>query len=191
MRAMAEHGAGYGATHQPPPGGQPTYGGPYPGQPVSGPHYPQQHYPQPVSGPAYAQPVSGPHYPQPVSGALVPVAAEQPLCQIGEIMVTTTSVHTPVGACPLRGSQWHAQDQWIATQKTPTWAIVLAIVGFCILTIFSLFFLLAKETVLSGVVQVTVMNGPFTYTARVPVYSHMDAQHAHNQVNYARAMSMR
>jgi len=25
----------------------------------------------------------------------------------------------------------------------------------------------------------------------VPVYSHMDAQHVHNQVNYARSMAMR
>lgn len=175
--------AGYGEQYPPanqPYSGPPIYGGPYAGQPVSGPVYP-------VSGPQY--PVSGPQYP--TSGALVPAAAEQPLCQIGEIMVTTSMVHTPVGACPLRGSQWHSQDQWIATQKTPTWAIVLAVVGFCILTVFSLLFLLAKETVLNGVVQVTVMNGPFTYAARVPVYNYAQAQHLHNQVNYARAMSMR
>ena len=188
--------ADYGAQHPPgnvpgpyPPAhqpfsGPPTYGGPYPQQPVSGPAYPQQ----PVSGPVY--PVSGGQYPT-SGGALVPAMPQQPLCQIGEIMVTNTMVHTPVGGCPLRGSQWHAQDQWIATQKTPTWAIVLAIVGFCVLTIFSLLFLLAKETVLSGVVQVTVTNGPFTYVARVPVYNHMNAQHVHNQVNYARSMSMR
>jgi len=200
---MAEYGAQqppangpFPPVNQPFPG-PPTYGGPYPQQPVSGPHYPQQpvsgpHYPQqPVSGPHYPQqPVSGPQYPT-SGGALVPAVPEQPLCQIGEIMVTTTMVHTPVGGCPLRGSQWTAQDQWIATQKTPTWAIVLAIVGFCILTIFSLLFLLAKETVLNGTVQVTVANGPFTYTARVPVFNHMAAQHVHNQVNYARAMAMR
>jgi hypothetical protein len=148
--------------------------------PASGP-------PVPVSGPVY--PVSGPQYPS--SGALMPAQQEHPLCQIGEITVTTTRVHTPVGVCPLRGSQWIAQDQWIATQKTPTWAIVCAIVGFCFLTIFSLLFLLAKENVLSGVVQVTVANGPFTYVARVPVFDHMMAQHVHNQVNYARAMALR
>ena len=185
---MAEYGAQHPPGNHPanqPFSGPPTYGGPYPQQPVSGPHYPQQ----PVSGPVY--PVSGPQYPT-SGGALVPAGpAEQPLCQIGEIMVTNTMVHTPVGGCPLRGSQWTAQDQWITTQKTPTWAIVLAILGFCILTIFSLLFLLAKETVLSGVVQVTVTNGPFTYVARVPVYNHMNAQHVHNQVNYARAMAMR
>jgi hypothetical protein len=152
-----------------------------------------------VSGPAYnPQPVSGPTYGgQPTSGALVPVSGpgpgggEQPIAQIGEIMVTTTMVHTPVGGCPLRGSTWVSQDQWVSSQKTPTWAIVLAIVGFCILTFFSLLFLLAKETVLSGVVQVTVSNGPFTYVARIPVYNQGQAQHVHNQVNYARAMAMR
>jgi hypothetical protein len=188
--------ADYGAQHPPgnvpgpyPPAhqpfsGPPTYGGPYPQQPVSGPAYPQQ----PVSGPVY--PVSGGQYPT-SGGALVPAMPQQPLCQIGEIMVTNTMVHTPVGGCPLRGSQWMAQDQWMQTQKTPTWAIVLAVVGFCVLTVFSLLFLLAKETVLNGVVQVTVTNGPFTYVARVPVYNHMNAQHVHNQVNYARSMSMR
>jgi hypothetical protein len=174
---MADYGA------QPPTNqqfsGPPGYGGPYPSQQ----HFPQQ----PVSGPVY--PVSGPQYPT-SGGALLPAAAEQPLCQIGEIMVTNTMVHTPVGGCPLRGSRWTAQDQWIATQKTPTWAIVLAIVGFCVLTIFSLLFLLAKETVLQGVVQVSVANGPFTYTARLPVFNHMMAQDVHNRVNYARAMSM-
>jgi hypothetical protein len=182
---MAEYGAQNPPTNQQ-FSGPPTYGGPYP---------PQQHHPQqPVSGPAYpvsgpAYPVSGPQYP--TSGALVPAVPEQPLCQIGEIMVTNMMVHTPVGGCPLRGSQWTAQDQWVAIQKTPTWAIVLAIVGFCILTVFSLLFLLAKETVLQGVVQVTVSNGPFTYAARVPVFNHMMAQDVHSRVNYARAIAMR
>jgi hypothetical protein len=168
---------------------QPPVPGPYPPHQVSGPQYGQPYAPGPVSGPAYNA--------QPTSGALVPVSGpgpgmgEQPLAQIGEIMVTTTMVHTPVGGCPLRGSQWTAQDQWIASQKTPTWAIVLAIVGFCVLTIFSLFFLLAKETVLNGTIAVTVTNGPFTYVARIPVYNQAQAQHVHNQVNYARAMAMR
>jgi len=188
-----------------PPGGQqyapPPVPGPYPpqaGQPQYG-----QPYNTPVSGPAQygSAPVSAPSYGgQPTSGALVPVSGpgpggpgmgEQPIAQIGEITVTTTMVHTPVGGCPLRGSQWTAQDQWISSQKTPTWAIVLAIVGFCVLTIFSLLFLLAKETVLSGTIAVTVTNGPFTYVARIPVYNQAQAQQVHNQVNYARAMAMR
>lgn len=152
--------------------------------------------PPPYGGPDPQAPVSGPHY-SVSGGALVPAVpnvaavAEQPLCQIGEIMATTTTVYTPVGSCPLRGSRWVAQDQWISSQKTPTWAIVLAIVGFCILTVFSLLFLLAKETVFSGVMQVTVTNGPFTYVARVPVHDHGSAQYIHNQVNYMRAMSLR
>jgi hypothetical protein len=199
------------ASGPPNPGPQypPAVPGPYPpAQPGPQPGQPQ--YGQPVSGPAFGQPVSGPQYGQPyapvsgpsyggqpTSGAMVPVSGpgpgmgEQPLCQIGEIAVTTTMVHTPVGGCPLHGSQWTAQDQWISTQKTPTWAIVLAIVGFCILTIFSLLFLLAKETVLNGTIAVTVTNGPFTYVARIPVYNQAQAQHVHNQVNYARAMAMR
>lgn len=192
------------AQQYPPPAAPGPYPpAPGPAQPVSGPQYGQPQYGQPEYGQQYP-PVSGPGYNptqqfagQPTSGALVPVSGpgpgmgEQPLCQIGEINVTTTMVHTPVGGCPLRGSQWTAQDQWIATQKTPTWAIVLAIVGFCVLTIFSLLFLLAKETVLNGTIAVTVNNGPFTYVARIPVYNQAQAQHVHNQVNYARAMAMR
>lgn len=194
------------ASGPPMPAGGPQYpppvAGPYPpAQPVSGPQYDQQQYGQQQYGQQqygqqqYGQPyapVSGP-----AAGALAPVSGpepgmgEQPLCQIGEITVTTTMVHTPVGGCPLRGSQWTAQDQWISAQKTPTWAIVLAIVGFCILTFFSLLFLLAKETTLNGTIAVTVINGPFTYVARIPVYNQAQAQHVHNQVNYARAMAMR
>lgn len=202
--------AEYGAQHPPqqphqPWSGPPTYGGgpasgppAYGGVPASGPPMPASGPPLPVSGPQYPPQMPGPYPPQQVSGPQyptstggLPVPVEQPLAMIGEIAVTTTMVHTPVGGCPLRGSQWMSQDQWISSQKTPTWAIVCAVVGFCFLTFFSLLFLLAKETILSGVVQVTVSNGPFTYVARIPVYNHAQAHHIHNQVNYARAMSMR
>src|SRR5690349_22078307 len=76
---------------------------------------------------------------------------EQVIAQIGEIQVTSTTVRTPAGQLPLRGSQWMVTDQWVATQKIPSWAITLAIVGFFCLTVFSLLFLLAKETVYQGV----------------------------------------
>jgi hypothetical protein len=120
----------------------------------------------------------------PVTVPVLPIIA-----QIGEIQVTPMTVRTPTGEVPLRGSVWHAQDQWLVTQKTATWAIVLAIVGFCCLTLFSLFFLLVKETSYSGFVQVTVTSGRFQYHARIPITSFEQVQHLHNQVNYVRAVA--
>jgi hypothetical protein len=129
--------------------------------------------------------------PMPVSaGPVYPGAPEQVLARIGEITVTNTTIYTPVGSCPLQGSRWQAQDQWIANQRTPVWAILCAVFGFCLLTVFSLLFLLAKETVYTGVIHVTVSNGAFMYSARVPVFNQQSAQHVHNQLNFVRAASL-
>lgn len=121
----------------------------------------------------------------------LPMPAEPILVQIGEMAVTATAVHTPVGPIRLRGSTWTVHDQWMTEQKIPTWAIVLAIVGFFCLTIFSLLFLLAKETIYRGHVQVTVTNGPRQYTAYLPVQSHSQVHYVHQQVNYLRSLAAR
>ena len=121
----------------------------------------------------------------------VPAAPGPVIVQVGEIGVTSAVVHTPAGDIPLRGSTWQVSDYWHSEQRIPKWAIVLAIVGFCVLTVLSLLFLLIKETVRRGTVQVTVTNGTRQYVARIPVYNHQQAHHLHNQVNYARAMAMR
>lgn len=127
--------------------------------------------------------------------ASVPVSApygagDEAVAQIGEIQVTATTVYTPVGQCPLRGSRWDVADQWRAERKIPVWAIVLAIVTFFCVGPFSLLFLLAKQTVYQGVVQVRVNNGPFLYVARIPVTDQALVQHVNNQVNYVRSLSM-
>jgi len=111
------------------------------------------------------------------------------VAQIGEISVTSTTVHTPTGDIPLRGSTWQVSEQWLTEQKTPTWAIVLAIVGFCVVTFFSLFFLLVKQTVYRGTAQVTVTNGASQYVARIPVADPNDLQQIHSQVNYVRSLA--
>src|SRR5256885_15050077 len=69
--------------------------------------------------------------------------AEQVIAQIGEIQVTSTTVRTPAGRFPLPGSHWTVTDQWVGTQKIPTWAIVLAIVLIPCTGALSLLFLLA------------------------------------------------
>jgi hypothetical protein len=111
------------------------------------------------------------------------------VAQIGEIAVTSSAVHTPAGELPLAGSTWQVSDFWQTEQKTPTWAIVLAIVGFCVLTVFSLLFLLIKETTYRGTVQVTVTSGARQYVARIPVQAQEQVQAFHQQVNYVRALA--
>lgn len=111
------------------------------------------------------------------------------VAQIGEIAVTSTTVHTPAGDIPLARSTWQVSDFWHTEQKTPTWAIVMAILGFCVLTVFSLLFLLVKETIYRGTLQVTVTNGPRQYVARIPVSAEAHVQHLHQQVNYVRSLA--
>lgn len=113
------------------------------------------------------------------------------LVHIGEIQVSADTIYTPAGSFPVRGSRWHAQDQWSMTQQIPTWAVVCAVVGFCVVTLFSLLFLLVKETVVVGSVAVTVTNGDSSYTAYFPVGHPLQVADVHNRVNYARSLAAR
>ncbi|MFI7437615.1 hypothetical protein [Micromonospora haikouensis] len=150
--------------------------GPYSAPPGPGPYSAPPAGPYP---PALAGPLGAPQY-----GASSVVAV-----QIGEIMVTPPEIRTPSGVLPLAGTQWHVADYWQTEQKVATWAIVCAVLGFFCLTIFSLLFLLIKETRHYGTVQVTVSNGPHQYVARIPVTDQGQVMHINNQVNYARSLS--
>jgi len=118
-----------------------------------------------------------------------PIPSGPVIVQIGEIGVTSTLVQTPAGDIPLAGSTWQVSDYWHSEQKIPTWAIVAAIAGFCVLTVFSLLFLLAKETISRGTVQVTVTNGNRQYVARIPVTDQSQVATVHHQVNYVRSLA--
>jgi len=171
-----------------PASGTPAWPDPYPSGPYASVPYPAGPYSSGLSSPAPTVPLPPGGAPGPaVSFPADPTAPT--IAQIGDIRVTSTSVFTPVGDFALRGSRWDVQDQWLASQKTPTWAVVCAVVGFFIVTVFSLFFLLAKQTVYSGVVQVTVTNGLFRYDARLPVTDQAQVQHVHTQVNYVRSLA--
>ncbi|MGE0169640.1 MAG: hypothetical protein AB7I40_18375 [Nocardioides sp.] len=135
-------------------------------------------------------PVLGPPVPAPVTQPL-PVQPGPVLVHIGEIQVSADTVYTPSGVFPVAGTTWYAQDQWTMTQKIPTWAIVCAVVGFCVLTVFSLLFLLAKESVVTGAVAVTVTNGTQSHTTYLPVGHQLHAVDVHNRVNYARGLAAR
>ena len=118
-----------------------------------------------------------------------PIPPGPVIVQVGEIGVTSSVVHTPAGDIPLAGSTWQVSDYWHSEQKIPTWAIVCAIAGFCVLTVFSLHFLLVKETVPRGTVQVTVTNGTRQYVARIPVTDQAQVAYVHQQVNYVRSLA--
>jgi hypothetical protein len=181
------------------PGGNPVWPDPFPSGPYASVPYPtgpyaaglpppspwdQPHSVPPAPTVPLTAPVSGAGALVPFSGAGLPVVA-----QIGDIEVTSMTVRTPVGEFPLRGSQWTVTDQWMTSQKIPTWAILCTIFGFFCLTVFSLFFLLAKETVYSGVVAVTVRNGAYQYDTRMAVTNQAQVQHVHSLVNYARSLA--
>ncbi|MFD0594177.1 hypothetical protein ACFQZ4_18310 [Catellatospora coxensis] len=111
------------------------------------------------------------------------------LVQLGEVSVSSTTIHTPSGEIPLRGSQWTVSDQWHSQQRIPAWAVVCAVVGFFLVCFLSLLFLLAKETRYSGTVQVLITNGPRQYVIRIPVTDQRVVAHIHAQVNYARSLA--
>ena len=127
--------------------------------------------------------------PPPAPEPFAPAAPGPVIVQIGEIAVTSTVVHTPAGEIPLAGSTWQVSDYWHGEQRIPRWAIVAAIVGFCVLTVFSLLFLLAKETIQRGTVQVVVTNGTRQYVARIAVTDQSQVTYVHQQVNYVRSLA--
>lgn len=117
----------------------------------------------------------------------VPAEYEGPvLAQIGDISVTSTTIYTPGGPMPLKGSQWTVTEQWAAHEKIPTWAIVVAIVGLFVICLFSLLFLLAKETVYQGGVQVTVTSAGRSHTTYVPIVHAAQVHQLQQQVSWLR-----
>jgi hypothetical protein len=157
-----------------------------PSDPWSGP--PAVPPPSPVPPPD----VVPPQFSAPEQSSVPPpdvIAAGPVIVQIGDIGVTSSVVHTPAGDIPLAGSTWQVSDYWHNEQKIPTWAIVAAIVGFCVLTVFSLLFLLVKVTVPRGTVQVTVTNGSRQYVARILVTDQSQVTYVHQQVNYVRSLA--
>ncbi|NED57665.1 hypothetical protein G3I24_43125, partial [Micromonospora aurantiaca] len=135
----------------------------------------------PFHGPAGA--------PGPYPAGPVPPTQSAVAVQIAEIMVTPPVIRTPAGVLPLAGASWYVTDHWQKEEKIAPWAVVAAILGFFCLTVFSLLFLLIKETRHYGTVQVTVSSGGHQYVARIPVTDQFQVQQLNNQVNYARSLS--
>jgi hypothetical protein len=170
-----------------PPG--PVTPGPPTDDPFSGDPFAQNPFAPAPSPPAAYPPAA--YEPPPASGGPAgdPVPLGQVIVQVGEIGVTSSTVHTPAGDIPLKGSTWQVSDYWHHEQRIPQWAIVAAILGFCVLTVFSLLFLLVKETISHGTVQVTVTNGTRQYVARIPVTDQNQVTYFNQQVNYIRSLA--
>lgn len=95
------------------------------------------------------------------------------LFQMGDIGVGRVYFTTPSGSAPMHGSSWYLQEQVVSEEKTPQWAIIVAIVGLFVVCLLSLLFLLVKEKTVSGYVDITVINGEYRHQTRVMVSNQM------------------
>jgi len=120
---------------------------------------------------------------------LAPAPHDPVLVAVGDIQITQHWIVTPSGTIPLRGASISAVDYSRVEQRIPTWAIVVAIVGFFVITLFSLLFLLAKEQRVVGHVQVTVQGPGFLHVVNLPVAHPGTAADVHGRVLYARQLA--
>lgn len=114
-----------------------------------------------------------------------PAPVEPFVLTIGDIGVTAHWAVTQVGSAPLAGSIWTISDQTRTTRKIPTWAIVLAIFLFPI----GLLFLLAKKTVTTGWLEVSVQSGTVHATTQIVVKDTMAIHGIRQKVALAQTMA--
>lgn len=143
--------------------------------------------------PGYGVPPQGAQPPGPTPGWQHGGAPQQQgpgatLMTIGDIAITESGIMTPAGLLPLRGAVWTVSDMSRSESKTPTYAIVLAVI-FALACLVGLFFLLIKENVTTGFAQVTVNSGGKYHAVMIPVRGPQDIYAITQQVNYARTLS--
>ncbi|MBK3572998.1 hypothetical protein JHN63_03995 [Streptomyces sp. MBT65] len=162
------------------------YPGPPPEQPPG-----QNPYSGPSSGPyaegGYGYPQAVPPQPQSYPQAQVPYSA--PMLTLGDIAINGDTIVSPAGPMPLRGAVWTATDMSRTEERIPPHAIVLAVVFF-LLCFVGLLFLLMKERVTTGFVQVSVNSGGRHHSTMIPVQSREQVVYVLNQVTYAQSISM-
>ncbi|AZS76580.1 hypothetical protein DDE74_22140 [Streptomyces lydicus] len=179
----ADPGYGYPQGGRP---GEPGYGYPQAGtSPQPGYGYPQD-VAQPAPPPGF--PPGAP--PQPAPGGFQPGAQPGGMSlSLGDIAVSGGTIMTPAGPMPLKGAVWTATDMSRTEEKMPAHAVVLAIVFF-LFCLLGLLFLLMKERVTTGFVQVTVNSEGRHHSTMIPVQSREQVMWVLNQVNYARSLSV-
>lgn len=119
---------------------------------------------------------------------IVPSTGPEPvLVQIGDIVVSQHWVVTPSGTAPLAGSQWLVRDASWRTTRIPPYAIVLAVV-FGLACLLGLLFLLIKEDVVVGSLEVTVRAEGLVHLTQLPAGSPLAAA-AYEQVRYVQELA--
>ena len=132
-------------------------------------------------------PVCGASVSPPTAGVGASTEVVRPFA-IGDIHVADGWITTPTGRAPLAGSEWTVRDVTFAQTRIPQWAIICA-VAFAIFCLLGLFFLLAKETVMSGYVEVTVRQGQFFHVTQLPAANYGQVAYVHQLVAYAQSVS--
>ncbi len=117
-----------------------------------------------------------------------PGQPEQFVLSIGDIGISPSWVATPNGTAPLRDSQWTVQDRTFTQQATPTWAIVMAVLGF-VFCLLGLLFLLAKESQTTGYVEVTVRSANVFHVVQIPAHTPQAIAHTRQLVYQAQSMA--
>ena len=117
---------------------------------------------------------------------------EHPLVSFGDISMTEHWLVTPQATLPLAGTQIIVTDQTRVERFTPAWAIVLAVIGFFFFFL-GLLFLLVRENRVTGFMQITVVNGSFTYQSAERAAFDPGAQlfELQTRANYARGLIAR
>lgn len=115
-------------------------------------------------------------------------ASNAPPVTIGDILVTEDTVFTPNGNGYLRDAQWIFTDMSRTETKTPTSAIVLAII-FALFCLIGLLFLLMKEKVTSGYVEVSVRVGDVFHKTQILVNSQQQIDELRKLFNSAQLRS--
>lgn len=143
----------------------------------------------PVPGYGYPQyQPTLPGTPMPYAGPPPQGFAAVPLMSIGDITVLPDSIVTPSGTMPLKGAVWTVTDMSRTEEKMPTVAVVLAIV-FAVFCLLGLLFLLMKEKVTTGYIQVTVTSAGRHHTTLLPAFGPHSFHMVMGQINYARSLS--
>jgi hypothetical protein len=110
------------------------------------------------------------------------------LLTVGDIGVTAADIVTPNGTAALAGSTWIVSDMSVTERRIPTWAIVCAIV-FALACLLGLLFLLVKEDVTRGYVQVSVRSGDLSHMTQIPVTTPVQVAQIRAQVAQAQTLA--
>lgn len=106
---------------------------------------------------------------------------------VGDIQISPHWVSTPSGQFPIRGTAWTVSDMSQTHERMSPVGIILCIL-FIWVCLLGLLFLLMKEQVVSGYIQVTVQGGGIQHSTLIPA-NRQTAWQVNQTVNYARSLA--